>query len=91
MKEHADKIKPTDREPLEKAIQKTRDVAKNDDVQAIKAAINELDQASHAFSKTLYEGAAQPADAAAGATPEGTTDGGTEDDTIDAEFEVKDN
>ena len=34
IKENADKLKPTDREPLEKAIEKTREVAKQSDVQA---------------------------------------------------------
>jgi molecular chaperone DnaK len=92
MKENEDKLKPADREPLEKAIQKTRDVSKEDDVQAIKSAINELEQASHAFSKTLYESAAaQPADSATSGAPQGAADGSAEDDTIDAEFEVKDN
>jgi len=92
IKEHADKLRDADREPLEKAIEKTRGVAKTDDVDAIKAAVNELEQVSHAFSKTLYERNAATGEAgaeAAGAA--GATDkksGG--DDAIDAEFEVKD-
>jgi molecular chaperone DnaK len=93
IKENADKLKPTDREPLEKAIAKTRDVAKHGDVQAIKAAIDELEQASRAFSKTLYESAARASAAGgpAGGEAGGTTGAGAaEDDTIDAEFEVKD-
>jgi len=93
IKENADKLKPADREPLEKAIQKTRDVAKEGDAQSIKAAINELEQASHAFSKTLYESSARAAASADSAGAEGgqTADAGAgEDDTIDAEFEVKD-
>ena len=91
MKEHADKLKPTDREPLEKAVQRTRDAAKGNDLAAIKSAIDELEQASHAFSKTLYEGAARSADAGPGAGPAADAGRGAEDDTIDAEFEVKDN
>ena len=55
MKEQADKIKPADKAPLEAAIAKTREVAKGTNVDAIKAAIAELEQASHAMSKTLYE------------------------------------
>ena len=64
MKEQADKIKPADKAPLEAAIDKTREVAKANDVDAIKSAIAELEQASHAMSKTLYE-----AGKAAGAAP----------------------
>ncbi len=92
IKEHTEKLKPTDREPLEKAIQKTRDAAKQDDPATIKSAINELEQASHAFSKTLYEGAASAGAGEAAQDADGASDssGGAEDDTIDAEFEVKD-
>jgi molecular chaperone DnaK len=87
IKEHKDKLKDSDREPLEQAIKTTREKAKLDDVQAIKAAIEELEQVSHAFSKSIYE------KAAAGA-PEAEGNGagkkeGSGDDAIDAEFEVK--
>jgi len=87
MKEHADKLRDSDKEPLQKAIEKTKEVAKTDDVDAIRAAVNELEQVSHAFSKSLYErqaeaGAAQPA-------PEAGAEPKKDDDAIDAEFEVK--
>ncbi len=87
MKEHADKIKETDKGPLEAAIKKAREAAKADRVDAIKSATSELEQASHALSKTLYEtrqagaaGAGQPA--ADGKTP-------GDEEVVDAEFEVK--
>jgi molecular chaperone DnaK len=87
MKEHADKIKDTDKAPLEAAIKKTREAAKVDHVDAIKSATSELEQASHALSKTLYEarqaGAGEPGKAAA----DGKTPG--EEEVVDAEFEVK--
>jgi len=95
MKEHADKLKEGDKEPLEKAIAKVRETAKGEDPAAIKSAIEELEQASHAFSKTLYESAQQAGgDAAAGAAAgeqaggAGSSDSG-DDDVVDAEFEVK--
>ncbi|HVC96769.1 MAG TPA: molecular chaperone DnaK [Pirellulales bacterium] len=97
MKEHADKLSDTDKAPLESAIQKTRDVAKGEDAQAIKSAVSALEQASHAFSKTLYEagakaGAGSPTGESDGGPPGGSSDGapGGDDDVIDAEFEVKD-
>ena len=91
MRENADKLGENDRAPLEKAVQKTREVAKGSDTQAIRSAISELEQASQAFSKTLYERAqagAQPDQA--GSQTKGQAGSGGDDDAIDAEFEVKD-
>lgn len=90
IKENADKLGDDDRAPLEQAIEKTREVAKGEDTPAIKSAISELEQASHAFSKTLYEKAqAAPAGDEAPAAEAGDSSTG-DDDAIDAEFEVKD-
>jgi molecular chaperone DnaK len=88
MKEHSDKLKDADKEPLNKAIEKTRTVAKADDAQAIRSAISDLEQASHALSKTLYE--SSQAAASARTSGDGQTAPQTDEDTIDAEFEVKD-
>ena len=85
MKEHSDKIGDADKEPLQKAIEKVREVAKSDDTEAIKSAVSDLEQASHAFSKMLYE--KQTTHAAGPA--EGDKPGGGQDDAIDAEYEVK--
>ncbi len=95
IKENADKLSDSDKKPLEDAVAKVREVAKGEDAQAIKSAISELEQASHAFSKTLYESATAEqgggAEAAASGGAEGASasDSGDED-AIDAEFEVKD-
>ncbi len=95
MKEQADKIKPTDKAPLEAAIAKTREVAKGTNADAIKAAIAELEQASHAMSKTLYEEGKTAGAAGAGSssTSGSGQNGGPkpsgDEDAIDAEFEVK--
>ena len=98
LKEHDAKLNAADKEAVSKAIEKTRAAAKEDDVERIKSAVRDLEQASHALSKTLYEAAgahgAAP-DAAPGATPSGTAGPGAkggaggDEDTIDAEFEVK--
>jgi molecular chaperone DnaK len=90
IKEQGDKIKPADKAPLEAAIAKTREVAKGSDVQAMKSAIAELEQASHAVSKTLYEsGQAAGAGAGAAAAENGGAKPSGDEDAIDAEFEVK--
>jgi molecular chaperone DnaK len=93
MKEHKDKISDSDRGPLEAAIKKVRDVEKGDDADAIKSAVDELEQASHAFSKTLYEAGARTTGPTPGAGPAGADGarkpGPAEEEAIDAEFEVK--
>ena len=77
---------------MEKAIEKTREVAKGEDLQAIKSAVEELEQAGQALNKTLYENTTN--NASTGAPEDGASSGAEEsaadDDTIDAEFEVKD-
>jgi molecular chaperone DnaK len=96
MKEHESKLSAGDKEAMSSAIAKTRDAAKREppDPEAIKSALGQLEAASHAFSKSLYERAAAGAQAGAGARdgaeakPAGGPSGG-DDDTIDAEFEVK--
>jgi molecular chaperone DnaK len=87
MKEHAEKLTDADKEPLTRSIEKVREAAKGDDVQAIKSAVNDLEQAQQAFSKVLYE---RTQAAAPGAEPSGeAAPEGADEDTIDAEFEVK--
>jgi molecular chaperone DnaK len=93
IKENDDKLKESDKQPLIKAIEKTREKAQGNEPQAIKSAIEELEQASHALSKVLYETAGAAGAGAAGAgsqeTGEKASGEGADDDTIDAEFEVK--
>lgn len=85
MKEHADKLRDADKEPLTKAIEKARTAAKGNDVAEIKSSVDELQQASQALSKILYQ-QSETSESAKTASP-GTAGG---DDAIDAEFEVKD-
>ncbi|MFN0018293.1 MAG: molecular chaperone DnaK [Pirellulaceae bacterium] len=92
MKEHADKLTDADKQPLQQAVEKTREVAKGTDVAAIKSAVENLEAASHAFSKVLYEKGAATA-GSTGAEAAGG-DGASaqakpDDDVIEGEFEVK--
>jgi molecular chaperone DnaK len=99
IKEQESKLSQADKDAVTRAIEKTREAAKSDDVERIKSAVHELEQASHALSKTLYEKAGAQADAGAGPQPgpgagpqpgQGpSSSGGGDDDAIDAEFEVK--
>ncbi len=87
VKEHGDKLKDADKAPLEAAIAKVRDTAKGEDVDAIKSATAELEQASHAVSKVMYESQAAGAGSAQPAA-DGNKPG--DEEVVDAEFEVKD-
>ncbi|MEX0867296.1 MAG: molecular chaperone DnaK, partial [Pirellulales bacterium] len=90
IKEHDEKLTDADKAPLEAAISKTREKAGGDDLEAIKSAISELEQASHALSAAIYKGggAEEAAQATAGDSSEAGGNG-ADDDAIDAEFEVK--
>jgi molecular chaperone DnaK len=92
MKEHADKLTDADKQPLQAAVEKTREVAKGSDVAAIKSAVENLEAASHAFSKVLYEkgaGGASAAGAEAAGGDGASAQAKPDDDVIEGEFEVK--
>ncbi len=90
IKEHEDKLSDEDREPLNKAIEKLREAAKGEDLAAIKSAKDELEQARMAFGKMVYE-KTEGAPGADGSDGDGGGEASaSEDDAIDAEFEVKD-
>ena len=84
LKEHADKVDPASKSAIETAVQKVRDKEKGEDAAAIDQAVEELNTATHAFSKHMYE---QNAQGQPGATPGGGAK--PDDDVIDAEFEQK--
>ncbi|GAB6187294.1 molecular chaperone DnaK [Thermopirellula anaerolimosa] len=92
LKDNESKLGESDRQAIQRAIEKTREAAKADSAERIKSAIAEMEAAVHAFSKTLYEraaGAGAAAAGTAGASAGAASDKGKDDDTIDAEFEVK--
>ncbi len=87
--DNEDKLNDSDKEPLQAAIEKAREASKGDDVDAIKTAVTELEQASHAVSKALYENSGAEGAEAAADQPSADETADSEDDAIDAEFEVK--
>ena len=94
MTEHSDKLSEADKEPLQRSIERVRTAAQGEDAAAIKSALQELEQAGQALSKALYA-QAQPcgatADCSQGSCSSSPYDGSvaTDDEPIDAEFEVK--
>jgi molecular chaperone DnaK len=89
MKENEGKLSASDKAPLESAITRTRETAKGSDLDAIKSAISDLEQASQAFTKTLYAAAGAPGAGPAGASDGAKSGGPGDEDVVDAEFEVK--
>ncbi len=87
MKEHAEKLDDASREAIEAAVTKVNDAASADDPAAIDAAVDELNQATHALSKHMYEATADGDETVESADT--AADGGSDDDVIDAEFEKK--
>ena len=92
MKEHGEKVPADERGNVESAINNLKEVVKNDDLDAIKKAMETVATASQTLGKIIYEEAAKQ-QAAAGAPGAETTatsdDNKGDDDVVDAEFEVK--
>ena len=82
IKDNEEKLGDADKDPLVAAIAKTRELAAGDDVNAIKASITELEQASHALSKTLYEASAQTAPPSGDEESAAGGDAGSESDDV---------
>jgi len=88
--ESADKLTENDTEAVKTAVEKVRKTIEGDDMAAIKSAIDELEQASHALSAALYSASQKEAEAAGGAPAgEGEAPADADDDVVDAEFEEK--
>jgi molecular chaperone DnaK len=88
--ENADKLSDSDRAPLTAAIEKLKKAIEGTDLDSVKTATNELEQAAQAFSKILYEKSSSAGSSGAKAAgSEKPASSSADDDAIDAEFEVK--
>ena len=93
IKEFGDKIDAAEKTKIEDAIARVKKTIEGDDVGAIKAAQEELTQASHKLAEAMYaKTAAEQAGAGAGAAGGPEEKGGEEsekkdDDVVDADFE----
>jgi molecular chaperone DnaK len=90
LRDNAANISEQDKAPITSAIERVKQAASGEDVNAIKQAIHDLEQAAHAMSQHLYQ-RQQAAGAGAGAqtSDDGKEKGGKDEGVIDAEFEVK--
>jgi molecular chaperone DnaK len=88
LKENADKINDRDKAPIVAAVERVKQAASGEDVQAITQAISDLHTAASAMAQHVQGQEHGGPEAPAGA-PSGSGKGGKDDDVIDAEFEVK--
>jgi molecular chaperone DnaK len=86
--ELGDKLDAASKAAIEASVEKVRKAAEGTDVDAIKSAITELEQAAQAFAALYQQQAAEGGSPDAGAQAAGATASGG-DDVIDAEFEKK--
>jgi molecular chaperone DnaK len=86
LKEQGDKVSEADKQPILAAVERVKKAASGEDVNAIKQAINDLQQAAQAMAQHVH--GAPGAGAAPGG--DGKAGGGKDkEDVVDAEFEVK--
>ncbi len=95
IKEHGDKVPADEIRKIEQAVAHLRNVAKEDDSDAINKAIEALMEAAQTIGKIVYEEMAKQQAAAGQAAPTGeshseSSGSSSDGDVIDAEFEVKD-
>ncbi len=94
LKEQGEKVAGEDRSNIESGISSLREALKGDDAEAIKRAMESLEQASHKVAQAMYEAAGAQAGQPGQAPPQGEKPAdeqnkGGGDDVIDAEYEVK--
>ena len=99
MKEHGEKVSGETRGKIESAANNLKEVVKGEDADAIRKAIDNLNDATQELGKALYEEAAKKQAASAQQAPpaepqtppqEGEVKRKGGEDVIDAEFEAKD-
>ncbi|MCD6292888.1 MAG: molecular chaperone DnaK [Deltaproteobacteria bacterium] len=95
LKEMGEKVPAEDRSNIEAALNQVKSVKDSDDIEAIKKALESLQQVSHKMAEAMYAENAAGAEAAAGGAGSDAgaagAAGGADDDVVDADFEeVKD-
>jgi len=95
LKEHGDKVDSSAKSAIEAAVSKTKSAIEGSDADAIKAAVDELQTASHKLAEAMYQQAAAGAEggpgaaggAGAGHTGAAGTSARPEEEVVDADFE----
>ncbi len=88
LNEMGEKVPAEDRSNIEAALNQVKTVKDGDDVEAIKKALESLQQVSHKLAEAMYAENAAGADAAADGAADGAApEAGADDDVVDADFE----
>ncbi len=89
MKEHSSKLDSGSKSAIESSIERVNKAAAGEDASAIESAVKDLEEATHALSKHMYESAAKSGASAQTQPGNGHSNepGATGDNVIDAEFE----
>jgi molecular chaperone DnaK len=93
LEELGDKVPAADKEKIEGLVKSLRESVASEDYDQMKALTTELQEAFYKVSSDLYQqsgGAAPGPDAAGAPGPDAPSDGGDDDDVIDAEFSEAD-
>ncbi len=86
VKEHADKLEDDDKTAIEDAIKAVNEAAEGEDVDAITAATEALEQAAMKLGEVIYKDQAAGGDDAAAADAAASEEE-NDDDIVDADFE----
>ncbi|MFH1730665.1 MAG: molecular chaperone DnaK [Planctomycetota bacterium] len=92
VKEHGDKLGESDKAAIESAVEKLKTAKDGDDIDAIKAAMEKLQQAAHKLAEALYKAQADEQAQQSGAEEPQAEQEKPEDrkgDVIDADYEVQ--
>jgi molecular chaperone DnaK len=87
--ELGDKLDDASKSAIEASITKVKEAAEGDDVDKIKSAVSELEQAAQAFAQLYQQQAAEGEAPAEEAAETAGSTAGADDEVIDAEFETK--
>lgn len=87
VKEHADKLEDADKTAIEDAIKAVKDASEGEDVDAINAATEALEQAAMKLGEVIYKDQAGEGDDAAAADAAASEAEEDDDDIVDADFE----
>jgi molecular chaperone DnaK len=93
LRDHGDKASAEDRRQIEEAVKDLKKTLERRDAAGVKSGIERLNEASHKLSAKMYSqtgGASAGRTAGAAEAAGGRSPGGSQDDVVDAEFEVND-
>jgi len=90
LKDNADKVPEDDKKKIEEAIANLRKAKDGDDIQEIRRCSEALTNASHSLAQMLYQQAQAKQAAGAGPDQGSQAAGGSDDNIVDADFEVVD-